>query len=111
MRFKFNGDTYLIEFQREHKQVRSGYDHEKGVEIFVPSKYPYTTVIVWKDKADAVPGELFRTATVGAYHQEPNIKHEEGRLRVLRLVTKSISDKGFKKAMWLAYVNRGKKNA
>lgn len=111
MRFQFNGATYTIEFQRDHRQVRSGYDATTGQEILVPSKYPYTTVVIFEQRPDAVGG-ILRTATVGAYHKEKNFDHKEGNLRALRLVSKGFNrpeDRAFKQVLWEAYMNRGKK--
>lgn len=105
MTFTWEDNTYHIEFQRAYKQVRVGVID--GVDIFKSSRYPYTTVLIWKSGPKIIP-DLFRTATVGCWSNEKQFTLEKGRLNALRLVGRTL-DKGFKKAMWKAYSERDHK--
>lgn len=100
MKFKYNGTEYLIEFERQYRQIRSGYDEQKQEQIFKQSRYPYTTakILTLPDK------KVFREATVGAHYKEA-FTLEKGRLNAMRLISRTL-DKGFKKAFWEAYVSR-----
>lgn len=103
MKFSVAGVNYELEFTRSHRQVPSGFDHEKKEQIFVPSRFPYTTVKVFRVRKEQKP-EVWRETTVGAHWSEV-YTHERGRLHALRLVSKTLN-KAFKKAMWESYVNR-----
>lgn len=106
MRFKFNGADYQLEFQREFKPVRVGFDEVNQVDLMGPSKWPYTTANLFITEPGTLPGKLLRTYTVGAHHTE-QFSYEEGRLNALRQLSKTNSlSKELKKAMWDAYLYR-----
>lgn len=104
MKFTVNGNEYVIEFERQFRQIHSGYDHAKNEPIFKRSRYPYTTVRIIENRKGAFPGKVYREATVGAHYTEA-FSLEKGRLNALRLVSKTL-DKPFKKALWTAYMER-----
>lgn len=115
--FEYEGVRYELEFDRVYKAVRVGYDPEREGDQWAPSKYPYTTVCLWRSQAGKVPGELFRTGTVGAHFKENKpFTKEEGRRAALRFMCKGKDlskgtealSKGLKAAMWACYLNRGK---
>lgn len=122
MKFKYNDDTYIIEFQRtfkerkflsprEKKELAAVIEKQKaegkepvGKKFY--TKYPQTTVRLIRNKVNALPGEVFREATVGCN----TVKHDKftldkGRVEALRKITPTL-DKGFRHAMWTAYSNR-----
>lgn len=99
MRFKFNGETFVIEFRRGPGLIPDRED----LKMATATTFPNTTVFLSKQEADGkrVP---YLTATVGAWHKEKFTK-EKGRLAALRAVSKTCS-KAFKKALFEAYINR-----
>lgn len=104
MRFTFKGLTYLIEFQRRAKTVVVR--NADGTEKFVPGKYPDTVArLLEEDPAKPLAQKVYREATVGCWHREPNFSLETGRIRALRMITKTI-EKGMKPLMWKAYHDR-----
>jgi len=94
MKFTYEGSTYLIEFERKkHKRKLGGL-----------TTFPDTTVRILVSRPNRLPGELYRTATVGcSIHDKFSL--ERGRLAALRLVSMTL-DKDFKKALWTNYINR-----
>lgn len=116
MKFNWEGKNYILEFERQHKDVIVGpYDEATGIGRKVKSKYPYTTVRVVEVGANGRDKTIFRTATVGCWHREAatysrgNGFKEISRLRALNMVTKTLP-KSMKKLMWNAYLNRDKKD-
>ena len=114
MRFEFGGRTYLLEFQREHKDVHSIHNGEMTT---VKSKYPYTTATLFLVEEAPKDGKFRKTsevlkATVGCLHTD-KYSNSAGRLFALRALTSKLRrtkwDKEFRAALWQAYVNRGKK--
>lgn len=111
MRFHYNGHDFSIEFQRTHKMIPTGTDKEGNI-VYEDSKYPYTTVIIYKwvegENGKLVP-EMYRTYTVGCYHKD-HFTNEEGRKTALRCLCIGNSlTAGFKKVLWDTYLSRGKK--
>lgn len=105
MRFEYEGSTYLIEFMRKNKTVRVGVN-ASGDDVWGISRFPYTTVIIWKLIPNSELRELVRTATVGCHHGD-EYSPEKGRVNALRLVTKTL-EKPFYTKMWQAYTGRFK---
>ena len=109
MTFGHEGYMYLIDFQREHKSVRVGVTPE-GEDVFAPSRFPYTTVNLFRMTipVDPINGkmELYRTATVGAWHKE-KFTLEKGRIHALRSVSTTLP-KDLKNKLWQAYMGRNK---
>jgi hypothetical protein len=116
MRFRLDDSEFRIVFKREHKDVtylKQKVD-EDGRPIFdifanplfekvqAKSKFPSTTVTIFRDRDNAIPGEVFRTATVACHHRE-SYSPEQGRLNALRLVSKTL-DKEFKTLLWETYM-------
>ena len=60
MKFVFNGVNYELEFEREYRPVPVD-RMEDGEPLFESSKYPYTTVTLWKQTTAALP-EIVRNA-------------------------------------------------
>lgn len=121
MKFDFEGAKYEIEFSRQHRQVVVGAEERTDpvtgevttVQVKKPSKYPYTTVVLWRSAVGRLPGELFRTATCGCWFKErlkPNQSLlETGRLRALRMISKTLPV-ALKREMWRAYMSRPKQD-
>jgi hypothetical protein len=96
MEFKFNGDNYEIEFSRNRRAKNTT---DKGLP---PSRL--TTVRIIKSQPDKLPGEIYREASSACSVLDP-FNAEKGRLAALRVITPTLS-KGFRAAMWNAYINR-----
>lgn len=105
MKFNHNGAEYEIEFSRTPKDVRVGVD-EHGNDVFKPSRFPYTTVNLFRLQPGVLGPELYRTATVGAWHREV-FKLEKGRIHALRALSLTLS-KNERTLVWNAYMNRPK---
>jgi hypothetical protein len=99
MRFKFNGETFIIEFRRHPGLIPDRPD----LPLRVSTRYPSTTVFLSREREGGVR-EPYLTSTVGAYHKDRFTK-EKGRLAALRVVSKSCS-KAFRKALFDAYIGR-----
>lgn len=122
MKFNVGENLYVIEFEREYRQVLMGVDvsvdsekNEVRTPKYAQSQHPYTTVRliqVPKQIEGVVPGSkiVYRTATVGCWHKEKTFNHEKGRIHALRTVGETVS-KDFRKAMWKAYSERNYTNA
>lgn len=99
MRFEFEGQKYILEFQRDFKETTVNGEIKKA------SK-PYTTVNLVRFEDDKPV--VHRTATVGCWHRDVYTL-EKGRLGALRLMTKGNGlSKEFKRVLWKAYMERGK---
>lgn len=105
MRFNHNGAEYEFDFTRTPKDVRIGVD-EHGNDIYRPSRFPYTTVRLWRQRPDILGPELYREATVGAWHKE-QFTFEKGRIHALRALSLTLS-KAERSLVWNAYMNRPK---
>jgi hypothetical protein len=119
MRFTFEGVDYSIGFERFRKLV-TRYVDGKAVEKM--SDHPYTTVSIYKVTTGADGKRLYtrvRMATVGPFKNvDPEtgkviydtFYKEGGRLAALRSVSRTYgkAEKGFKQALWSAYLNRGR---
>lgn len=102
MRFRLDDSVFRIVFRRERKDVE--YTTPDGQRATTLSKNPFTTVFVYRDKDGALPGEVFRTATVGCSTSD-TYTAEEGRKAALRAISKTL-DKPFKRELWGAYILR-----
>ena len=112
MRFSWNGTSYLLEFERQHRMVNRG-------NVSFKSTYPYTTAKILKvtgPKAD--DREVVRSYTVGCSPYD-HFNYEDGRKAALTLAmydapTKSGGapllgqrlTKEFRTAVWHAYHGR-----
>jgi hypothetical protein len=117
MQFKFAGNTYFLEFQREYKHISTTHN---GKTTTVRSTYPYTTAKLLQASSEpkTVPHTEVAKATVGCM---PGDKYSNaaGRLFALRALTSKLRptkgrkgfDREFREAMWTAYVQRGKQKA
>lgn len=113
MTFTFAGDTYRIEFQRQHKQVPLT---REGRTKTVKSRHPYTTARLIKLLPDTQDGKpvlrrsLFVEAEVGCAKMDTFSK-EEGRKAALRLLCVKLgiatAPKSLNKVIWDTYLNRG----
>lgn len=104
MKFTYKGKDYVIEFQRRNKHVTRY--RPDGTQFYLESKYPSTIArLVEIDPAKPLAEKIFREASVGCWHQEPQFSLEKGRIRALRMITMTI-DKDMKPLMWDAYHNR-----
>ena len=102
MRFNYDGIDYVIEFQRELKprKIQTG----RTLSRVVMKRYPDTTVRILKSSPGALPGEVYREATVGcSVHDQFTL--ERGRIAALRAVSRTL-ETGFKQALWYAYLTR-----
>lgn len=110
MRFEFVGSKFAIDFVRSLRQRTFFTESSAGtsVEMKVNSTYPYTTVNILEldPKEKGIKNaKVFRTATVGCWHLEPNFSLETGRLRALRSVTRTLP-KEMRPLVWDAYMSR-----
>lgn len=126
MRFTFEGVTYQMTFKRDAKPAPNpewkayrargkslAWLIEFGIPEFVPSKYPYTTVILDVVEPDLEnPGRwkvvtpAWRTNTVGCWHREKKgFNPNKGRVRALHGINETIPA-GMLKPMWAAYNER-----
>jgi hypothetical protein len=103
MRFTVFDQEFSMEFSRAHREIPV--HNDDGTTTFVLSKYPYTTIMLWRHLQGENP-EVYRTATVGAWHKEKTFTLERGRLCALRAVSTTL-DRVVKAAMWDAYMRRG----
>lgn len=120
MKFRVDeqSSTFRIVFKRELKDVtyqKHKIDENTGQPLYNTygkpvyetyqgkSKFPNTVITIFRDKDNAVPGELFRTATVGCHHHE-SYSPEQGRLNALRAVSRTL-DKAFKRQLWESYLS------
>ena len=114
MTFTFNGDTFRLEFQRQHKQIPLVRD---GRVKTVKSRFPYTTARLMKlfTETDAdgkvTPRKtIFVEAEVGCAKMDKFSK-EEGRKSALRLLCARLglakAPKDLNKLIWDTYLNRG----
>lgn len=119
MRFEYQGTTYLIEFERQHRVIKWTDDIGNVTKRF-DSKYPYTTARLLK-LVGGVGRELVREYTVGC-HPGDRFSFDGGRKAALTLalydapIEKSNGsgvsqlglqlDKDFRTAVWNAYHNR-----
>lgn len=104
MRFQFAGDTYSLEFSRQHRTVSVT---RNGKVERVRSKYPFTTASLESVGKLGTKSVVIASHTVGCAPTD-KYSNAEGRLAALRGLTDKIDSKGLRTAMWQAYVNRGK---
>lgn len=117
MKFNFGGDSFRLEFHRERKQIRSGWNATKNEPVYKPSRYAYTTFTLLKDVKDALPGIVVRTYTVGCHNKDAYSK-EGGRRAAIEMALYDHEDtvesqrltKPFRKAVWDAYWLRSEEN-
>jgi hypothetical protein len=96
MKFTFGGIVYRIEFERNRRKATTT---DKGLS---PSRM--TTVRIYEDVPGTLPGKLFREAS-SVCAVVDHFEVEKGRVGALRQVSRTVS-KGFRTALWNAYVNR-----
>jgi hypothetical protein len=107
VKFAFEGKSYQIQFRRLKKRVAIHDKLVKGVLYPVESTHFFTEgqILEVDPKAPRKLWKVFRTATVGAWHKEKKVTGEIGRLRALKLITRTLP-KGMKPLMWKAYLDR-----
>lgn len=112
MRFVFETRLFAIEFRRDYRKIERV--DENGKLHKVQTKFPYTTCNILeldptsrneKGFITHKNSKVFQTATVGAWHKEPNFTLETGRLRALRNVTRTLP-KEMRPLVWDAYFGR-----
>lgn len=113
MRFVYNGDTYVLEFERSHREVDV---YKNGKKSTQPSKHPYTTarLIQLVPAAGAIGRKLVAQTTVGCVPTDP-YSTAQGRLSALKSLTGVLrvlkEPKLLIGAVWQAYADRGKQPA
>ncbi len=97
MKFTYESVVYAIEFERERRkgQVQPGAPLSR-----------LTTVRLVEITPGVIPGKVYREAT-SACAVVDSFNLEKGRIAALRLLSLTLT-KGFKHAMWTAYINRKK---
>lgn len=107
MRFTFEGSQYSLGFERKVQFVtvmRHGKHHT------VRSKYPYTTVVLYKRETPTNINRVVAHATVGCLASDP-YSNKLGRLFAMRALNATLRRKQSKEflcAMWKCYMERGK---
>jgi hypothetical protein len=96
MKFNYDGKSYVIEFERQRRKAL--------LNGAAPSRL--TTARVVDITAGTLPGKVYREVS-SACAVVDQFNYEKGRIAALRLLSLTL-DKGFKKAMWTAYINRKK---
>lgn len=107
MRFTFEGKNYSLSFTRKHQHVTF---FHKGNRHTTPSTYPFTTATLYVSVGASVPTVL-ASATVGCSHLDA-YSNSKGRLYAMKELNKRLIrynlPEEFRRAMWNAYMNRGK---
>lgn len=103
MEFEYgpNGSTYYLEFQRKKKLLKLR-RNKKEVEIL--SKYPYTTVRLYRAAVGDSVRELLSEHTVGCVPID-NYSNEQGRITALQGLSKLLP-RELRVAVWDAYHRR-----
>jgi hypothetical protein len=106
MKFKFDGRSFRLAFERKHKDVTILKD---GVATKVRSLYPYTTAKLYEERL-GLEASIVAQATVGCLPGD-TYSNAKGRLFALRALNAVLGrrnhTKDFRRAMWEAYINRG----
>lgn len=108
MKFDFDGQRYLLEFQRDKKTIRTV---RHGNVKTVQSKYPYTTArLITISKTSVLETRNpIAEASVGCTPTD-SYSNEKGRLYALRALSavlrRAKMDVGLTAALWQAYMNR-----
>lgn len=103
MTFQHGEKTFKIEFHRERREVKT-FD-EKGKEVFVLSKHPFTTAEIVELTEDKEKRVVLASASAGC-SPEDKFTLESGRLRALKKVTDQLP-REMRKVLWETYHSRG----
>ena len=110
MKFDYEGKTYVLEFERDHKQLTL---LRGGRKETVKSKHPYTTATLYVQTSPTTRAVVTH-ATVGCCPTD-SYSNAAGRLFALRSLTGNLKklnkDRDFRAALWKTYVDRDKRPA